>query len=48
MVEQLTLNGTMPKVKRQSYTREEKLKVILFYHNNGKKKLVPGLVLTES
>jgi hypothetical protein len=48
MAEQLMLHVTMPKAKRQSYTREEKLKVILFYHNNGKKKLVPGLVLTES
>ena len=36
MAEQLTLDGTVQKAKRRSYTREEKLKVIGFYHSNGK------------
>ena len=33
--EQLVLDGVVQKAKRQSYTREEKLKVIHFYHSNG-------------
>ena len=36
MVEQLTLDGTVQKAKQHSYTREEKLKVIGFYHSNEK------------